>query len=114
MGDWPNDPRWVREVDEQLVYATLPGERPPGAGESLQGESNMFETHAVFGSGDIQGDSAGALPYLRQLGVTAILFESDLPLPTRRHKYDTRDYRDIDDDHFGVADSAAKLNRRNR
>ncbi len=97
-GDLRNDPpdatRW-----QSKWYAILSGETP-GA-ENL----NKDISRRRFG-GDIQGVRQ-QLPYLRQLGVTALylnpIFEAD-----SSHKYDTRDYRHVDDG-FGVADSAAKL-----
>ena len=50
--------------------------------------------------GDIQGIQA-ELPYLRSLGVTAIYLNPVFKSPSM-HKYDTTDYRHVDDD-FGSA-----------
>jgi cyclomaltodextrinase / maltogenic alpha-amylase / neopullulanase len=97
-GDSHNDPPGVTPWQSKW-YAILPGETP-GA-ENL----NRDISRRRFG-GDIQGVRQ-QLPYLRQLGVTALylnpIFEAD-----SSHKYDTRDYRHVDDG-FGVAGSAAKL-----
>ncbi len=97
-GDPSNDPpgsqRW-----QSKWYAELPGE--------ASGAQNLNRdlSRRRFG-GDIAGIQQ-ELPYLRQLGVNAIylnpIFEAD-----SSHKYDTRDYRHVDDQ-FGVAGSAAKL-----
>jgi cyclomaltodextrinase / maltogenic alpha-amylase / neopullulanase len=97
-GDPSNDPpgaaRW-----QSKWYTELPGE-PPGPSYL-----NRDLSRRRYG-GDIAGIQQ-ELPYLRQLGVNAIylnpIFEAD-----SSHKYDTRDYRHVDDQ-FGVAGSAAKL-----
>ena len=98
-GDPSNDPgdQWF----ERLVpwksdwWATLPGEAP-GQENFYKGEGNVWRRR--YG-GDIQGVK-WALPYLRTLGVNAIylnpVFEAE-----SMHKYDTADYRHIDQ-HFGV------------
>ena len=93
--DPPNTQRWQSEW-----YATLPGEKP--------GKENFYRANIQnrrYG-GDLQGVEQ-ELPYLRQLGVTALylnpIFEAD-----SSHKYDTRDYRHVDD-YFGVKGSAAEL-----
>lgn len=106
-GDPTNDPGdfWY----ENLVpwngdwFADLPGE-VPASGPTLD-EDNFYR-----GTGDVWrrrygGDIAGIrekLPYLRELGVTAIylnpIFEAE-----SMHKYDTADFRHVDDN-FGVRD----------
>jgi cyclomaltodextrinase / maltogenic alpha-amylase / neopullulanase len=100
-GDPSNDPkdtqRWT-----SLWYANLPGEE--GGDENFyKGESNVFKRR--YG-GDIQGIRQ-ELPYLKSLGVNALylnpIFQAD-----SLHKYDTRDYRHVDD-HFGIANSADEL-----
>ncbi len=98
-GDPSNDPN--SHVYERLVpwkgkwYSALPGEYP-GDENFYQGKGNVWNRR--YG-GDIQG-LREKLPYLRKLGVTAIylnpIFEAE-----SMHKYDTSDYRHIDDN-FGV------------
>ncbi len=89
-GETSNDPpdmqRWQADW-----WATLPGE--------VEGEENFYRGHGNvwrrrFG-GDIQG-AREALPYLRKLGVNTLYFN---PLFEARsmHKYDTSDFRHIDD-----------------
>jgi glycosidase len=97
-GDPSNDPlgaaRW-----QSKWYTELPGEAP-GA-QNL----NRDLSRRRYG-GDIAGIQQ-ELPYLRQLGVNALylnpIFEAD-----SSHKYDTRDYRHVDDQ-FGVRGSDEKL-----
>ncbi len=94
-GDTANDPpnthRWQSDW-----WATLPGEAP-GADNFYRGAGNVWRRR--FG-GDLQG-VLEALPYLRELGINAIYFN---PLFEARsmHKYDTSNFRHIDDN-FGVA-----------
>ncbi len=94
-GDPSNDPedvqRWTAEW-----FATLEGE---AAGEEnfYRGMGNVWNRR--YG-GDLQGVMQ-SLPYLRELGVNALylnpVFEGE-----SMHKYDTADFRHIDDN-FGVA-----------
>jgi cyclomaltodextrinase / maltogenic alpha-amylase / neopullulanase len=98
-GDPSNDPPGTQRWQAKW-YDTLPGEQP--------GADKYYTVNAGrrrFG-GDIQG-MRDELPYLHKLGITAIylnpMFQAD-----SAHKYDTRDYRHIDD-FFGVKDSAAEL-----
>ncbi len=56
--------------------------------------------------GDIQGIRE-QLPYLRDLGVTA-LYLTPVFLAESLHKYDATDFRHIDD-HFGIKDSLKKI-----
>ena len=104
-GDTSNDPPGIQRWTAKW-YTTLPGEAP-GANNVYKGEGNMFKRR--YG-GDIQGIRQ-ELPYLRSLGVNALylnpIFQAD-----SLHKYDTRDYRHVDD-HFGVAHSADELNETN-
>jgi cyclomaltodextrinase len=95
-GDTANDPpntqRW-----QSSWYATLPGES----------DGNFYkEVYKRRYGGDLQG-LREQLPYLRKLGITALylnpIFQAD-----SLHKYDTRDYRHVDD-YFAVKDSAKKL-----
>lgn len=98
-GDPSNDPGgyWY----ERLVpwtsdwWATLPGEAR-GTNNFYTGAGNVWRRR--YG-GDLQGLQQ-QLPYLRELGINAIylnpVFEAE-----SMHKYDTADYRHIDDN-FGV------------
>jgi glycosidase len=97
-GDASNDPPGTQRWQSKW-YATLPGETP--------GEESF---HRNLGKRRYGGDLQGLrqrLPYLRKLGVTALylnpIFQAD-----SLHKYDTRDYRHIDDS-FGVARSSDEL-----
>ncbi|CAN5466752.1 hypothetical protein BH09PLA1_BH09PLA1_16870 [soil metagenome] len=98
-GDPSNDPgdQWFeRKVPwTSNWWKTQPGEAP-GDENFYKGEGNVWKRR--YG-GDIQG-LRQALPYLRSLGITAIylnpIFEAE-----SMHKYDTADYRHIDDN-FGV------------
>jgi glycosidase len=56
--------------------------------------------------GDIQGIAA-ELPYLRSLGVTCLYLNPIFKSPSV-HKYDTTDYRHVDDN-FGVTDDTTQL-----
>ena len=100
-GDMSNDPpntqRWQSDW-----WATLPGEAP-GKENFYHGAGNVWRRR--FG-GDIQGLQE-ALPYLRELGVNAIYLN---PMFEARsmHKYDTSDFRHIDDN-FGVKGDLEKL-----
>jgi glycosidase len=108
-GDKTNDPGdhgWERLVPwNQDWWADAPGETPPDATAD-----NFYR-----GTGDVWnrrfgGDIAGIrekLPYLRSLGVTAIylnpVFEAE-----SMHKYDTADFRHIDDN-FGALDAPREV-----
>jgi len=101
-GDTSNDPGDFEY--ERLVpwngdwFSTLPGE---AAGEEnfYNGEGNVWKRR--YG-GDIAGMKE-KLPYLKELGINALylnpMFEAE-----SMHKYDTADYRHIDDN-FGARDS---------
>ncbi len=93
-GDTANDPpntfRWQSDW-----WATLPGETP-GAENFYRGAGNVWWRR--FG-GDIRGMREG-LPYLRELGVNAIYLNPVFEARSM-HKYDTSDFRHIDDN-FGV------------
>jgi glycosidase len=94
-GDKANDPpgtvRWQSEW-----YEAQPGEAP-GKENFYRGNGNIWKRR--YG-GDIQGIME-ELPYLRGLGINAIylnpIFEAE-----SLHKYDTTDYRHVDE-HFGFA-----------
>jgi glycosidase len=75
----------------------------PGAGAA--GRGNAGSGNRFFG-GDIQGIRA-ELPYLRSLGVTALYLNPVFKSPSI-HKYDTTDYRHVDDN-FGYAGDIAEL-----
>ena len=98
-GDPANDPDTT--ATQHLIqwtskwYDAQPGEAP-GAENFYEGKGNVWNRR--YG-GDIQGVRQ-ALPYLKKLGINAIylnpVFEAE-----SMHKYDTTDYRHIDN-HFGV------------
>lgn len=96
-GDPKNDPG--DKPDERLIkwtsdwWKTQPGEAP-GEGNFYKGAGNVWKRR--YG-GDIQGVQQ-ELPYLRSLGITAIYFNPIFEA-TSMHKYDTRDYRHVDQ-HF--------------
>ncbi len=93
--DPPNSFRWQSDW-----WATLPGEAP-GEENFHRGAGNVWQRR--FG-GDIQGVRE-ALPYLRELGINAIYLN---PMFEARsmHKYDTGDFRHIDDNFAAVTDPA--------
>src|SRR5207237_10192235 len=98
-GDPNNDP--ADKPYENLVrwqanwWQAQPGEEP-GDENFYKGKGNVWKRR--YG-GDVQG-LIEALPYMRSLGINAIylnpMFEAD-----SMHKYDTTDYRHIDDN-FGT------------
>jgi cyclomaltodextrinase / maltogenic alpha-amylase / neopullulanase len=100
-GDTSNDPpnthRWQSDW-----WATLEGETA-GDENFYGGAGNVWWRR--FG-GDIQG-AREALPYLRELGVNAIYFNPVFEARSM-HKYDTGDFRHIDDN-FGVKGDLGKL-----
>ena len=108
-GEPSNDPG---EADfENLVpwdggwLDVLPGEAA-GAGNFYEGEGNVWKRR--YG-GDLQGVRE-KLPYLRSLGVTAIYFNPVFEAESM-HKYDTADFRHVDDN-FGVKDDLAAVQAR--
>ncbi|MCG3138065.1 MAG: Neopullulanase 2 [Phycisphaerae bacterium] len=94
-GDPTNDPPnvvpWNHAWDEPL-----PGEKPP---------LSPFQAKRCYG-GDLEGIRQ-RLPYLQELGITAIYLNPVFQALTE-HKYDTCDYRHIDDT-LGVMDSRSRL-----
>ncbi len=92
---------------------------PVPAATSTNGSAGTSNTNAVrvgrggrggggnrrYG-GDIQGIAA-ELPYLRSLGVTCLYLNPIFKSPSV-HKYDTSDYRHVDDN-FGVTDDTTQL-----
>ncbi|MEO6437020.1 MAG: glycoside hydrolase family 13 protein, partial [Tepidisphaeraceae bacterium] len=105
-GDPSNDPG---DHDYERVvpwtgnwWKSQPGEAP-GEENFYKGQGNVWKRR--YG-GDLQG-LREALPYLKKLGVNAIylnpIFEAD-----SMHKYDTSDYRHVDDN-FGFKGDIAQL-----
>ena len=86
QNDPPNTFRWQSDW-----WATLPGEAP-GDEHFYGGHGNVWFRR--FG-GDIQGVRE-ALPYLRKLGVNTIYLNPVFEARSM-HKYDTSDFRHIDD-----------------
>lgn len=98
-GDPSNDPG-DKEYERLIKWTsdwwkTQPGEAD-GAENFYKGEGNVWKRR--YG-GDMQGMKA-SLPYLRSLGINAIYFNPVFEADSM-HKYDTSDYRHIDDN-FGV------------
>lgn len=98
-GEPSNDPgdQWYERKVKWTSdwWQAQPGEAP-GKENFYKGEGNVWKRR--YG-GDIQGVQQ-ALPYLRSLGVNAIYFNPVFEADSM-HKYDTSDYRHIDDN-FGV------------
>lgn len=105
-GDASNDPQ---EHDYERVvpwtgnwWKAQPGETP-GDENFYKGTGNVWKRR--YG-GDVQG-LIESLPYLKKLGINAIylnpMFEAD-----SMHKYDTTDYRHIDDNFGFKGDLAAQ------
>jgi len=85
-----------------------PGGSPggiPGTPGARGGRGGNSPANRHYG-GDIQGIQA-ELPYLRSLGVTAIYLNPVFKSPSV-HKYDTTDYRHVDDS-FGYSGDTAAL-----
>jgi glycosidase len=99
-GDKANDPAntvpWTMKWTAQMPAA--PGAQPGGRGGNSPANRHY--------GGDIQGIMA-ELPYLRSLGVTAIYLNPVFKSPST-HKYDTTDYRHVDDN-FGYAGDLAEV-----
>ena len=97
-GDKANDPpntvAWTAEWNARGTPAPTSGGRP--------GANPGFRRYG----GDIQGIQ-DELPYLRSLGVTAIYLNPVFKSPSI-HKYDTTDYRHVDDG-FGYAGDTTDL-----
>ncbi|BAM04063.1 putative glucosidase [Phycisphaera mikurensis NBRC 102666] len=118
--EWAKDAVWYQVFVERFRNgnpANDPGAYPYE--NLLPWTSDWWETHTAFGEaageenfyegagnvwarrygGDIQGLQE-ALPYLKELGITALylnpIFEAD-----SMHKYDTADFRHVDDN-FGI------------
>jgi cyclomaltodextrinase / maltogenic alpha-amylase / neopullulanase len=78
---------------------------PPAGDFVEEGNFSSYIFNRRYG-GDIQGIQE-KLPYLRELGVTAI-YLNPIFLGESLHKYDASDFRHIDD-FFGVKDSLRKI-----
>jgi cyclomaltodextrinase len=95
--DYEHDVKWTSDW-----WKAQPGEEP-GDENFYKGKGNVWKRR--YG-GDVQG-LIQALPYLRKLGINAIylnpMFEAD-----SMHKYDTTDYRHIDDN-FGFKGDIVQL-----
>ena len=107
-GNPGNDPpRTVPWAHEWYKPYRPTGTRRKGAGRGFaeRGDFNRFIYNRRYG-GDIQGVRE-KLPYLRDLGVTAI-YLNPIFLAESLHKYDASDFRHIDD-FFGVRGSLKKI-----
>jgi len=114
-GDPSNDPprtvpwthEWFKPYKGESRNAETPKRRnAEGAGDFV--EEGTFQ-QVIFDrryGGDFQGIRE-KLPYLRDLGVTAIYF-NPIFIAESLHKYDATDYRHLDD-FFGVKDSLKKI-----
>jgi len=103
-GDTSNDPPGT----VPWKHAWFKPYRGPSTGGGTIHEKGKFFEYIYdrrYG-GDLQG-VRDKLPYLRELGVTAIYF-NPIFLAESLHKYDASDYRHIDD-FFGVKDSLSKI-----
>lgn len=109
-GDPTNNPPrtapWTHEWYKPYKAGPTVGKGSPADFEE-QGASFYEYIYDRRYGGDIQG-LREALPYLRDLGVTAIYLNPIFQAESL-HKYDASDYRHIDD-HFGVKNSRLKLN----
>jgi len=90
--DPPHTKRWTSKW-----FALLPGEKGEFPEDFYTGEGNVW--WRKYG-GDFQGVME-KLPYLRSLGVNALYFNPIFEGESM-HKYDTRDFRHVDDN-FGFA-----------
>ncbi len=99
----PNDHDYEHVVPWTMDWWKSAANEAPGDENFYKGKGNIWTRR--YG-GDIQG-LIESLPYLRKLGVNAIylnpMFEAD-----SMHKYDTSDYRHIDDN-FGFKGDIAEL-----
>ena len=104
-GDPSNDPGDFTAYERLIAwnadwFKAQPGETP-GDENFFQGAGNVWKRR--YG-----GDLAGVrekLPYLRSLGINAIYFNPIFEAESM-HKYDTADFRHVDDN-FGVRDPVA-------
>jgi cyclomaltodextrinase len=108
--DPPNTVPWTHSWFEpftRTAKATTSPAAPQTAGASYfeRGDFDSFIYDRRYG-GDLQGVRE-KLPYLRDLGVTAIYF-NPIFLAESLHKYDASDYRHVDD-YFGVKGSMKEI-----
>ncbi len=103
-GDTSNDPPGTVPWNHEWFK---PYKGPSTGGGTINEKGKFFEyIYDRRYGGDLQG-VRDKLPYLRELGVTAIYF-NPIFLAESLHKYDASDYRHIDD-FFGVKDSLKKI-----
>jgi glycosidase len=112
--DWAKHAIWYQIFPERFRNGD-PGNDPPNTKKwtsnwfsTLDGESGEFY-HDVWKrryGGDFQG-IISELPYLRELGVNCI-YLNPIFKAEDLHKYDTSDYRHVDD-HFGFAGDIDQL-----
>ncbi len=116
--DWAKRVVWYQIFPERFRNGTPDNDPPrtvpwthawyePYKGDDFQEKGTFFQF--IFDrryGGDIQGIQE-KLPYLRDLGVTAI-YLNPVFIAESLHKYDATDYRHIDD-FFGVKDSLKKI-----
>jgi glycosidase len=112
--DWAKHAVWYQIFPERFRNGD-PNNDPPNTKKwtskwfsTLDGESGQFY-HDVWNrryGGDFQG-IISELPYLRSLGVNCI-YLNPIFKAEDLHKYDTSDYRHVDD-HFGYAGDIAQL-----
>jgi len=112
--DWAKHAIWYQIFPERFRNGD-PSNDPPNTKKwtsswfsTLDGESGEFY-HDVWGrryGGDFQG-IISELPYLRSLGVNCI-YLNPIFKANDLHKYDTTDYRHVDD-HFGYAGDIDQL-----
>lgn len=107
-GDTSNDPPRTVPWSHKWEAPYTPGKDvAKGSPQDFDEQGTFFQY--IFDrryGGDLQGVRE-KLPYLRDLGVTAIYFNPIFHAESL-HKYDASDYRHIDD-RFGVAGSLGKL-----
>lgn len=101
-GDKSNDP--PNTVPWRMKWSA-PTPTPPGAETAGRGGRGNNVNNRRYG-GDIQGIRE-ELPYLRSLGVNCLYLNPVFKSPSL-HKYDTTDYRHVDDN-FGFAGDLAEL-----
>ena len=112
-GSMSNDPAnvtpWTARWSPLPVPATISTNRAPGATNTNAARGGRGSRggggNRRYG-GDIQGIAA-ELPYLRSLGVTCLYLNPIFKSPSV-HKYDTSDYRHVDDN-FGITGDTTQL-----
>lgn len=123
--DWAKQVVWYQIFPERFCNGEPANDPPrtvpwthrwfePYDGSNAKDASRRFKEKGGFYEyiydrrygGDLQGVRE-KLPYLRELGITAIYF-NPIFLAESLHKYDASDFRHIDD-YFGVRDSLKKI-----